>query len=40
VAAITAYIGSLQASLWVILAVATANVVLGIWRPRLTNIPD
>jgi hypothetical protein len=35
--------GSLSAewnSLWVMLAVATANVVLGIWRPRLTRIPD
>ncbi len=26
--------------LWVLLAVATANVVLGIWRPKLTRIPD
>jgi hypothetical protein len=35
--------GSLSAernSLWVMLVVATANVVLGIWRPRLTNLPD
>jgi hypothetical protein len=40
VVAITGYVGSLQASLWVMLAVSTANVVLGIWRPRLTNIPD
>jgi uncharacterized membrane protein len=40
VVAITSYVGSLQASLWVMLAVTTANVVLGIWRPRLTNIPD
>jgi hypothetical protein len=23
-------------SLWVLLAVATANVVLGVWRPRFT----
>jgi hypothetical protein len=29
-----------RTSLWVILAVATANVVLAIWRPRLTRIPD
>jgi hypothetical protein len=29
-----------RTSLWVMLAVATANVVLGIWRPRLTNLPD
>jgi len=27
-------------SLWVMLAVATANVILGIWRPRLTRISD
>jgi hypothetical protein len=27
-------------SLWVMLALATVNVVLGIWRPRLTRIPD
>jgi hypothetical protein len=26
-------------TLWVLLAVATANVVLGIWRPRLTRLP-
>jgi len=35
--------GSLAAernTLWVLLAVAAANVVLGIWRPRLTGIPD
>ena len=29
-----------QGSLWVLLAIATANVALGIWRPRLTRIPD
>ncbi|MBS0529552.1 MAG: hypothetical protein JSS22_09215 [Proteobacteria bacterium] len=27
-------------SLWIMLAIATANVILGIWRPRLTRIPD
>ena len=27
-------------SLWVMLAIATVNVILGIWRPRLTRIPD
>lgn len=27
-------------TLWVLLAVATVNVVLGIWRPKLTRIPD
>ena len=29
-------LGAEQGTLWVLLAVATANVVLGIWRPRLT----
>jgi hypothetical protein len=35
--------GSLGAewnSPWVMLAVATANVILGIWRPSLTRLPD
>ncbi len=27
-------------TLWVLLAVATANVALGIWRPRLIRRPD
>ena len=27
-----------QSVLWVLLAVSTANVVLGIWRPRLTRM--
>jgi hypothetical protein len=27
-------------SLWVMLALATVNVILGIWRPRLTRLPD
>jgi hypothetical protein len=29
-----------RTSLWVLLLVATANVVLGVWRPRLTRLPD
>jgi len=33
-------LGNERYSLWVLLAVAVANVVLGIWRPRLTRIPD
>jgi len=33
-------LGSDRGSLWVMLAVATANVVLGVWRPKLTNLPD
>ena len=27
-------------TLWVLLAVATANVILGVWRPKLTRLPD
>ncbi len=27
-----------QGALWILLAVSTANVVLGVWRPRLTQI--
>jgi uncharacterized membrane protein len=27
-------------SLWALLAVATANVALGVWRPRFTRLPD
>ena len=33
-------LGAEKTSLWVLLAVATANVVLGVWRPRLTRLPD
>ncbi len=33
-------VGAQQTSLWVLLAVAAANVVLGVWRPRLTNLRD
>ena len=33
-------LGAERATLWVLLAVATANVVLGIWRPRLVRLPD
>jgi hypothetical protein len=29
-----------RTSLWVLLVVAAANVVLGVWRPRLTKLPD
>jgi hypothetical protein len=31
--------GAERASLWVMLAVAAVNVVLGIWRPRMTRRP-
>jgi hypothetical protein len=33
-------LGAERTSLWVLFAVATANVVLGVWRPRLTRLPD
>jgi hypothetical protein len=39
-ATLAASVGNERYSLWVLLAVAVANVVLGIWRPRLTRIPD
>lgn len=34
-ATLSASLGAEQGTLWVLLAVATANVVLGVWRPRL-----
>jgi hypothetical protein len=39
-ATLAASLGVEWKSLWVLLAVATANVILGIWRPRLTRLPD
>ena len=39
-ASLAASLGAERNTLWVLLAVATANVVLGIWRPRLTRLPD
>ena len=33
-------LGPERNSLWVLLAVATVNVVLGVWRPRLTRLRD
>jgi hypothetical protein len=32
-------LGAERGTLWVLLAVAAANVALGIWRPRLTQRP-
>jgi hypothetical protein len=32
-------LGAERATLWALLAVAFANIVLGIWRPRLTRSP-
>ncbi len=37
---LAASLGAERNSLWVMLAVATANVILGVWRPRLTRLPD
>jgi hypothetical protein len=39
-ATLAASLASARSSLWVMLAVATANVVLGVWRPRLIRLPD
>jgi hypothetical protein len=39
-ATLAASLGAEWNSLWVMLAIATANVILGIWRPRLTSLPD
>ncbi len=33
-------LGSERGTLWVLLAVATLNVVFGIWRPRLIRRPQ
>lgn len=33
-------VGAERGTLWVLLAVATVNVVLGIWRPRFTRLRD
>ncbi len=38
-AAITGSYGAERNSLWLLLAVATANVVLGVWRPRFGRLP-
>jgi hypothetical protein len=39
-ASITGSYGAEGGTLWLLLVIATVNVVLGIWRPRLTRIPD
>ena len=39
-ATLAASLGPERTSLWLLLAVATANVVLGIWRPRLIRRRD
>jgi hypothetical protein len=37
-AALAASLDAEWKSLWVLLAIATANVILGVWRPRLTRL--
>ncbi len=37
-AALTGSYGAEQSSMWALLAVSTANIVLGIWRPKLTKL--
>ncbi len=37
---LTGAYGAERGTLWLMLVVATVNIVLGIWRPRLTRIPD
>jgi len=39
-ATLAASLGAEWNSLWVMLAIATVNVIFGIWRPRLTRLPD
>lgn len=38
-AALAVTLGPERNTLWVLLAVATANVALGIWRPRVLRLP-
>jgi hypothetical protein len=39
-AMITGSYGAERGTLWFLVVVSTANVILGIWRPKLTRIPD
>jgi hypothetical protein len=39
-AALAGSLDSEQSSLWVLLAVAVVNIVLGVWRPRFSRLPD
>jgi hypothetical protein len=38
--ALAGLLGAERSTLWMLLLVATANVGLCIWRPRLTRLPD
>ncbi len=37
-ATLTGSYGAEQSSMWALLLVSTANVVLGVWRPRITKL--
>jgi hypothetical protein len=37
-AVLTGSYGAEQSSMWALLLVSTANVVLGVWRPRITKL--
>lgn len=37
---LTGSYGAERGTIWLMLVVATVNIVLAIWRPRLTRIPD
>ena len=39
-ASITGSYGGERGTIWLVLVIATVNIVLAIWRPRLTRIPD
>jgi hypothetical protein len=39
-ASITGLAGAERNTLWLLLAVMTTNVVLGVWRPRFSRLPD
>jgi hypothetical protein len=39
-ATLAASLAAERNTLWILLAVATFNVAFGVWRPRLTRIPD
>lgn len=40
IATLAQSLGAEQGTLWLLMAVATANVVLGIWRPKFTKLRD
>jgi len=40
IAALATSLGAERGPLWVLLAIGTLNVVLGVWRPRFTKLRD